>query len=70
MRGGLFQRNRNNIQITRRGRILLEHARQFQNHYRNLCQVVRTLGTGKALIRIGIATMRGNTISPRSTGLS
>lgn len=27
----LFQRNRNNIQITRRGRILLEHARQFQN---------------------------------------
>lgn len=60
----LFQRNRNNIQITRRGRILLEHARQFQNHYRNLCQVVRTLGTGKALIRIGIATMRGNTIFP------
>ncbi len=64
----LFQRNRNNIQITRRGRILLEHARQFQNHYRNLCQVVRTLGTGKALIRIGIATMRGNTIFPQIHG--
>ena len=30
--------------------------------------MVRTLGTGKALIRIGIATMRGNTIFPQIHG--
>ena len=64
----LFQRNRNNIQITRRGRILLDHARQFQNQYYNLRQVMRSLGTGKALIRIGIATMRGNTVFPQIHG--
>lgn len=64
----LFQRNRNNIQMTRRGRILLDHARQFQNQYRNLCQVMHSLGTGKALIRIGIATMRGNTLFPQIHG--
>ena len=64
----LFQRNRNNIQVTPQGRILLEHAQQFENHYQNLCQVVKNLAHSRTLLRIGVATMRGNTIFPKLHG--
>lgn len=64
----LFNRNRNNITVTRRGRILLEHAREFENHYRNFSRAMHNLKNGRALVRIGVATMRGNTLFPKLHG--
>ena len=61
----LFERNYNNIVITKEGEILLESAQRFLEHYHDLQMTVHSLASGKSLLRIGVVPMCGNTVFPR-----
>ena len=61
----LFERNYNNIAITREGEILLESAQKFLEHFNELDTLVHSLAYGKSLLKIGVVPMCGNTVFPR-----
>ena len=61
----LFERNYNNIVITKEGEILLESALKFLEHFQELDMTVHSLACGKAILKIGVVPMCGNTVFPR-----
>ena len=64
MRGRLWERHHNSLALTPAGRVFLEQARKFQDQYEQLEATARSLGSGEALLRIGLVPMCGNTIFP------
>jgi len=61
----LFERNYNNIVITKEGEILLESAQKFLEHFQELDRTAHSLACGKAILKIGVVPMCGNTVFPR-----
>jgi DNA-binding transcriptional LysR family regulator len=61
----LFERNYNNIVITKEGGILLESAQRFLRHFNELDMTAHSLGSGQAILKIGVVPMCGNTVFPR-----
>lgn len=60
----LWERHHNSLALTPAGRVFLEQARKFQDQYEQLEATARSLGSGEALLRIGLVPMCGNTIFP------
>lgn len=60
----LWERHHNSLALTPAGRVFLEQARKFQDQYEPLEATARSLGSGEALLRIGLVPMCGNTIFP------
>lgn len=61
----LFERNYNNIVITKEGELLLESAQKFMEHFNELDMTVHSLAYGKSILKIGVVPMCGNTVFPR-----
>ena len=60
----LFERNYNNIGITKEGEILLESAQKFIEHFHELNTTAHSLVRGKSILKIGVVPMCGNTVFP------
>jgi len=60
----LFERNYNNITITKEGEILLENAQKFMEHFNEFDMIVHSLACGKSILKIGVVPMCGNTVFP------
>ena len=56
----LWERHHNSLALTPAGRVFLEQARKFQDQYEQLEATARSLGSGEALLRIGLVPMCGN----------
>lgn len=61
----LFERNYNNISVTREGELLLESAQKFLEHYSEFSMTAHSLADGKSVLKIGVVPMCGNTVFPR-----
>ena len=61
----LFERNYNNIVITKEGEILLGSAQKFMEHFNELDTTVHSLACSKSILKIGVVPMCGNTVFPR-----
>jgi len=61
----LFERNYNNIVITKEGEILLESVQKFMEHFNELDMTAHSLAHGKSILKIGVVPMCGNTVFPR-----
>ena len=60
----LWERRHNALTLTAAGKVFLEQAQKFQEQYEQLEYTARSLGSGEALLRIGLVPMCGNTIFP------
>ncbi|HUM85495.1 MAG TPA: LysR family transcriptional regulator [Lachnospiraceae bacterium] len=60
----LFERNHNNIVITKEGEILLESAQKFLEHFNEFDRIAHSLDCGKSILKIGVVPMCGNTVFP------
>ena len=60
----LWERRHNALTLTAAGKFFLEQAQKFQEQYEQLEYTARSLGSGEALLRIGLVPMCGNTIFP------
>ena len=60
----LFERNHNNIVITKEGELLLESAQKLMEHFHELDRTAHSLACGKAILKVGVVPMCGNTVFP------
>ena len=61
----LFERRNNSLYITDAGVLFLEEARKLLKQYEQLQGAVKNLSQGRSYIRMGLATMGGNSVYPQ-----
>ena len=64
----LFIRERNKVQLTDEGRILLEEVEVLLKQYEHLKYVVDVLNLNRNYVRIGLSTLNGNLVYPTILG--
>lgn len=60
----LFKKNKNSIQITDEGLILLEEITTILRQYEHLMYVVHDLSLNRKFVRVGLSTLSGNLVYP------
>ncbi len=61
----LFERRNNSLYITDAGVLFLEEVRKLLKQYEQMQGAVKNLSQGRSYIRMGLATMGGNSVYPQ-----